>query len=479
MSFCEYSSEVVSKNSVTIDNLFITDFLPNADGTYVKVYLYGLYLCSSGKENSIDNFEKNLHITREDIISIFYYWQEMGLVQVIETNDIIIRYLPTRNALQKMKKYNVDKYTSFNISAQELIGSKMLTPREFEEFYYLIENLGQEKEAVLKIIDFCVKQKGKNISVNYIVTVAKNWAYDGVKTGEDVDARILDQERISGDITLLLKSMGIRRQATQDEFALYLDWTREYEIANDLLVVIAKQSKAKNFKTLNDIVMKCYSLKLTSVKEINDYFALREDMLNLSKQVVKNLGLYYGDLNIVMDTYITEWLQLGFTQDAIIKLSNYAFKSSIRSLDGLNNQMQNMYKLGILTSDAIDNYMQDIVKNDKAIAQILQNLGIVRNVNSVDRIFYKTWMYDWRITDELLNYAVTKASGKYMPMQYLNNILATYHNQNITSVEEAQKIVTSVDSKATSTTTGKEAKKREYTKEELSSLFDSIAEIEI
>lgn len=479
MSFCEYSSEVVSKNSVTIDNLFITDFLPNADGTYVKVYLYGLYLCSSGKENSIDNFEKNLNMTREDVISIFYYWQEMGLVQVIETNEIIIRYLPTKNALQKMKKYNVDKYTSFNISAQELIGSKMLTPREFEEFYYLIENLGQEKEAVLKIIDFCVKQKGKNISVSYIVAVAKNWAYDGVKTGEDVDARILDQERISGDITLLLKSMGIRRQATQDEFALYLDWTREYEIANDLLVVIAKQSKVKNFKTLNDMVMKCYSLKLASAKEINDYFALRDDMLNLSKQVVKNLGLYYGDLNVVMDTYITEWLQLGFTQDAIIKLSNYAFKSSIRSLDGLNNQMQNMYKLGVLTSEAIDNYMQDIVKNDKAIAQILQNLGIVRNVNSVDRTFYKTWIYDWKIGDELLDYAVSKASGKYMPMQYLNNILATYHNQNITSVEDAKKIVAGVDNKTTTSTTGKEAKKREYTKEELSSLFDSIAEIEI
>ncbi len=478
MAFCEYSSEVVSRNCVTVDNLFITDFLPNADGDYVKVYLYGLYLCASGKDNSIENFVKNLQMSREDVVSIFYYWQELGLVQVIETNDIIIRYMPTKNALQKMKKYNVDKYSAFNISAQELIGSKMLTPREFEEFYYLIENLGQEKDAVLKIIDFCIKQKGKNISVNYIVTVAKNWAYDGVKTSEDVDARILDQERISGDITLLLKGMGIRRQATMDEFAMYLSWTRELEMPNDLLIVIAKKSKVKNFKTLNDIVMKCYSLKLTSAKEIADYFALREEMLELSKQVVKNLGLYYGDLNIVMDTYIAEWLQLGFTNEAIIKLSNYAFKSSIRSLDGLNNQMQNMYKLGILTVEAIDNYMQDIVKNDQNIAQILQNLGIVRNVNSSDRMFYKTWIYDWKISRELIEFAVSKASGKYMPIQYLNNILSTYHNQGILNVGEAKKIIieTSGSPKMSS---GKEAKKREYSKEELGSLFDSIAEIEI
>lgn len=478
MAFCEYSSEVVSRNSISIDNIFITDFLPNANGDYVKVYLYGLYLCSSSKDNSIEMFEKNLKLSRNDVISIFYYWQEVGLVQVIDASELIIRYLPTKNALQKMKKYNVDKYSAFNISAQELIGSKMLTPREFEDFYYLIENLGQEKEAVLKIIDYCVKQKGKNVSVNYITTVAKNWAYDGVKSSEDVDARILGQERISGDITLLLKAMGIRRQATQDEFNFYLEWTKSYEIANDILIAIAKKSKVKYFKSLNDLVVKCYSLKLESVKEINDYFDAREDMLRLSKNVVKNMGLYYGDLDIVMDTYVAEWLRLGFEEEAILKLSNYAFKSSIRSLDGLNNQMLNMYKLGILTSEAIDNYLEDIVRNDTAIAKILQALGIIRNVNSSDRMFYKTWIYDWKITEDLLEYATSKASGKYMPMQYLNNLLSTYHNQNITSVEEAKKLVVSMPN-SNDTKSGKEATKREYTKEELVGLFDNITEIEI
>lgn len=478
MAFCEYSSEVVSRNSISIDNIFITDFLPNANGDYVKVYLYGLYLCSSSKDNSIEMFEKNLKLSRNDVISIFYYWQEVGLVQVIDASELIIRYLPTKNALQKMKKYNVDKYSAFNISAQELIGSKMLTPREFEDFYYLIENLGQEKEAVLKIIDYCVKQKGKNVSVNYITTVAKNWAYDGVKSSEDVDARILDQERISGDITLLLKAMGIRRQATQDEFNFYLEWTKSYEIASDILIAIAKKSKVKYFKSLNDLVVKCYSLKLESVKEINDYFDAREDMLRLSKNVVKNMGLYYGDLDIVMDTYVAEWLRLGFDEEAILKLSNYAFKSSIRSLDGLNNQMLNMYKLGILTSEAIDNYLEDIVRNDTAIAKILQALGIIRNVNSSDRMFYKTWIYDWKITEDLLEYATSKASGKYMPMQYLNNLLSTYHNQNITSVEEAKKLVVSMPN-GNDTKSGKEATKREYTKEELVGLFDNITEIEI
>ena len=245
MAFCEFSSEVVSKNSVSLDNLFITDFLPNAEGDYVKVYLYGLYLCNSSKDNTLEMFEKNLNLKREDIISIFYYWQEKGLVQVINVEPVVIKYLPTKNALQKLKKYNVDKYTAFNISAQELIGSKMLTPREFEEFYYLIESLGLEKEAVLKIIDYSVKQKGKNVSVNYITTIAKNWAYDGVKTSADVDERILTQERLTGDITLVLKAMGLRRQATADEFGLFLQWTKEMDIIAEKIKKVSKSLNGK------------------------------------------------------------------------------------------------------------------------------------------------------------------------------------------------------------------------------------------
>ncbi len=137
----------------------------------------------------------------------------------------------------------------------------------------------------------------------------------------------------------------------------------------------------------------------------------------------------------------------------------------------------NMFKLGILTSDAIDNYLQDIVKNDKEIAKILDKLGIDRNVNSNDRMFYKTWIYDWNLNSDVIEYAVTLAFGKYMPMQYLNNVLSRYHTSNVNSVDEAKKII--ISNTSTQTTTGKEAKKREYTKEELDSLFDNIYEIEI
>lgn len=481
MAFCEYSSEVISKNNITIDNLFITDFLPNASDNCLKVYLYGLYLCSTSRDNSLESFAKTLNMSGEDIVSIFYYWQEQGLVQVINIEPVQIRYLPIRNSIQKLKKYNVDKYTAFNISAQEIIGKKMLTPRELEEFYYLIENLKQEKEAVIKIIDYCVKQKGENVSVNYITTVAKNWAYDGVLTSADVDERIMDQERISGDIVLLMKAMGLKRQATIDEHQMYLTWTKDMEIDKSLIIHIAKKSKSKTFGKLSDSVMKCYNSKLDSESEIDSFFDMRENMFNIAKKVVKNLGLWYEDLSSIVDTYISNWIQLGFDEDVLSDLSMYAFKSSIRTLEGFNNQVLNMFKMGILTSQALDNYLNEIVKNDIVVANMLQRLGLDRAVNSIDRTFYKTWLYDWKISEDIINFAIEQSRGKYMPMQYLNKLLSDIHSAKIDTIDGVKEFQSKNVNKTNSTivTTSKQAKNREYSKKELDSLFDNIYEVEI
>ena len=477
MAFCEFSSEVVSGNSTSIDNLFITQFLPYAQENCVRVYLYGLYKCTSAKDNSIEEFEKVLNISRDDIVSIFYFWQEQGLVQVIDVEPVVVRYLPVKNAIQKMKKYNVDKYTSFNLSAQELIGTKMLTPREFEEFYYLIENLKMDKDAVLKIIEYCVKLKGENVAVSYVVAVAKSWAYDGVKTVDDVANRIDEQNRISGDVVSVLKCMGIKRSASIDEYQMFLSWEKDLEMPLELIVKIAKVSKTKNFKTLDDKVRRCYALKLQSVKEVEDYFAMQDSMFTLAKNVTRSLGLWYDDLNAVVDTYISKWTQLGFDADTIVKIAEMSFRASVRTLDGLDTRVNNLFKQGLLTSNAIDDYMGDIVRNDERIVNILNKLGINRGVNSTDRNLYKTWLYGWNLSDDIIDYATTLAMDKYMPMQYMNKILSEYHNAGVKTLDEAKSHVVNIVS--SNVASPKAAKSREYTRSELDSLFDDIKEIEI
>ena len=121
--------------------------------------------------------------------------------------------------------------------------------------------------------------------------------------------------------------------------------------------------------------------------------------------------------------------------------------------------------------------MANVVKNDGVICQILEKLGIDRKVNSVDRTFYKTWIYDWGMTSDLISFAVENAVGRYMPMQYVNKILSEYHINKISTIDDAKKFKPAVSTLAK--TTGKEVKKTEYSKQELDSLFDDIQEVEI
>ena len=89
-------------------------------------------------------------------------------------------------------------------------------------------------------------------------------------------------------------------------------------------------------------------------------------------------------------------------------------------------------------------------------------------------------MYDWGVSEELIEYGATQSKGKYLPMQYLNKMLSEYRNKSVTTVEEAKKITVEVDTKKQSqTTTTKAAAKRDYSKKELDSLFDNIFEVEL
>ena len=90
MAFCKFSPSYQTKNQTLIDNVFITDFLPKAPDMCVKAYLLGLMKCDNAddNENSLESFAKILNICEEDVVSIFKYWEDLGLVQVLSTNPI-------------------------------------------------------------------------------------------------------------------------------------------------------------------------------------------------------------------------------------------------------------------------------------------------------------------------------------------------------------------------------------------------------
>ncbi len=91
MSTILLNSNSASKTTV-IPNLFIDNYMPSANGSYVKVYLYLLRcITCSDIEVSISSIADRLDDTEKDIIRALCYWEKINLISLIRnTNNEII-----------------------------------------------------------------------------------------------------------------------------------------------------------------------------------------------------------------------------------------------------------------------------------------------------------------------------------------------------------------------------------------------------
>ena len=107
MAFCKYSIDMLANNTTAVDNIFINNYLPFADAKNVKVYLYGLYKCQDGdaRDNTLESFANELNLTTDEIESAFTYWQDQGLVQILNVIPFEVRYLPISDVISNTKKY--------------------------------------------------------------------------------------------------------------------------------------------------------------------------------------------------------------------------------------------------------------------------------------------------------------------------------------------------------------------------------------
>lgn len=75
---------VIEKNhsmDVTVlSNYFLDEYMPRANGEYVKIYLYLVRCCCGGQEVSISSIADLFEHTEKDIMRALSYWQQLGLL---------------------------------------------------------------------------------------------------------------------------------------------------------------------------------------------------------------------------------------------------------------------------------------------------------------------------------------------------------------------------------------------------------------
>lgn len=469
MAFCKLSNDFLMDGYTYIENAFINEYLLKADGEAIKAYIYGLYLSKNATEdNDIDSVCRALNTTRDCLFNIFLYWQNEGLVQILSTDPFEIKYLPFKNKLPK--KYKAGRFDDFNTGIQELFTKRMITPNEYNEYYETMDNYKITPEAMIMIAKYSIDLKGENVNYRYILTIATNWANEGVKTVKDVEKKLSEYSMLSDSINLVTEALGKKGVVGLDEKQLFTKWTNTWGYSIDSIVATAKLLKKHDFNSLDKKLEEFYRLNIFTVEEITNHIETKNHLYQVAVAVNKKLGIFYEDLDNIIETYTSPWLSKGYTQETLEIIANYCFLCNIKTLSGLDRIIHSFYKIGLISTSSVQEYIANFVMNDNKIQSIIESSGSTRSVTNMDRTFYRTWKNDWAISDEIIDYATTLANGKASPMTYLNQILSNWHKQGIKTVDEAKK-ASFTEQKNNNP---QAIHQYNYTPQELSALFSDI-----
>lgn len=480
--FCKFGNEMNDSKSTLVDNYFITDCMPYANNECVKVYLYGLYKCQTNQNNTLMDFAKELSLTEKEVEESFWYWQQEGLVRVIEQNPIEILYLPAKNRRNvKQNKFNESKYEDFILASQGYFeGSRQILPTEFNAYIEIMERFKMDQMAMLRIIKYCIDYKGKSVGYPYIIQVAKNWAYSGILNLKAVEEKIIELSLTDEKLIDILKTLGLRRSATMEERQLYIKWTNTFGFLYETIMYVAKTQKKKGgTNKLDFLLTKYFEQRLFSEKEIEQYETNRQQIFTLAKKICVSLGKYYEVYDNVVDTYVIPWKNKGYDDKTLLLISDLCFRSSVRSLEGMDNYIQKLFKLGIISEESIYEYIKEIQIKDSKINTIFEKLGITKRVRQNDRVLYDVWTKDWKLSEDLIQHSLSLCVDKENAISYLNKVLSNYHDKGIFNLEllESNEKLKSAERKEE--TKNSKLKIVSYSNEELISMFENLDEVEI
>lgn len=283
-----------------IPDIFFSEYLSQANGDFIKVYLYLLFLSKYDKDVKLNDLSKKLVLPLKVIQDALKYWEDIGVITKKNTGYII-------NNLQEIELYKIYKPKT-SLSAEELkksaegqkraqaieyINNKYFSGLMPTSWYPDIElwfkKYNFDEEVMIALFGYCFDKSA--LHRNYIQTVAAAWAKNNIKTFTDLDIYYEKQEKLKKISKTISKKLGITRQLSQYEEAYIEKWTIEYNYSMDIIEIALKKTTSKanpNFDYLDKLLTDWHDRKFSTIDQIqkflNDIKQKNKNIKNLEKK---------------------------------------------------------------------------------------------------------------------------------------------------------------------------------------------------
>ncbi len=435
MAFCAFAKDGGDHAYTSVDNKFIVKYMPEATDLQVKVYLYGLFLCSSGGDFTLASMAEVLNADEKSVKDAFSYWQEYDLVQIISKDDepFYVEYLPVRTSSGKPKKIKYERYTDFNSELQRKLQKvgKDLPYNEAIKYMRFLEENDIQPMAFLLIAEYCINKQGEGVSAYYIFNKAKKYIANGWTTYDLVERALANYNAHEKEVSALFAALSISRKADDSDYAVYQKWIDQGFDKGGILAA-AKVLKKGTLQTLALVLEELKEKEKFHAADVKAYLAERDEFANLAFRVGKKLGVKIANPAPFIDEYIRKWKEYGFEDDSILDGALYCLRSGKTDFASLDEFLEKLFAEGTLSKEGVSALLKEKNADLKLFAKIQDLCGIARK-SEAGLAMLQAWR-GWNFSDEMILEGAKRAVGVAAPLPYLNKILASWKEGGIFSV---------------------------------------------
>lgn len=287
-----------------ISNIFIDEHMKDANGEYVKIYLY-LIRCLSqdGMEVSISAMADKLDHTEKDVRRALAYWEKAHLLQLEYDNNgeivgicvlepqissemsnavqaipAITVSIPAINAAAapKPKSYTPEELQAFqqddDFQEMMFISEKYLrrplSKTDLDAILYWYDGMGLSADLIEYLVEYCVERG--HTSIHYMEKVAQNWADNQITTVEEAKQSTGNHSQA---YCRVMRSFGISGRSLAASERDYIEkWTNTYGFTLDIIEEACRRTinniQKPSFKYTDSILDNWHRHNIHYVKDI-------------------------------------------------------------------------------------------------------------------------------------------------------------------------------------------------------------------
>lgn len=270
-------------SSTSLSDVFFTEYLPQANGDYIKVYLYINFLSKYNKDVKINDLSKKLDLPLKIIQDALKYWETNGLlirknqgyilanIQEIEINKV---YKPKITiSAEHIQEVSENKHRA---NAIESINNEffqgVMSPSWYTDIDLWFKKYSFDEEVMLALFRYCFNKSALN--KNYVAVVADAWNKNNIKSFSDLDLYFQKQEKLNVFCKEIKKKLRLSRNLSVFEESYVEKWTITFGYDMDIIDLALKKTTSKynpSFEYLDKLLSDWHERNFKTVEQISKH----------------------------------------------------------------------------------------------------------------------------------------------------------------------------------------------------------------